>query len=1114
MERAGGAAQAEEYQRSSGHSTEPRGKDVKTDPPSDGLFLTVATVGPGRRAAKRFTPRGVEDYKAGSRFRLREVRIETPAALREFLAAQESRRDEFALFGAINAPWRNEGNGWLPWDGEGPDPARERAGWSPRWLFDRPDGMRREGRRIDPAGVASLVDCGSRIVHFDVDDLALPEGMSWGDPARLAAWTWGEICRRLPPFEGVAYAWQASSSAGTPGKADKAKFHLWAMLDQSIDAATRRVLLGVAGADAQIATPNHASYTAAPLFEGAVDPLAKAGRSGFEPGRRDFASWEALARLLPAPEIKQERERTKARQENRGAETDISAFADQQTTDRARRFLEGSCRNLSRITDDRNPAIYRYSKSVAGVVAYGELNPDEARAALADAAQATGLAEWRRPLENGFAEGLLHPWSPDDTPPRPPRQPEQNAPPAPMAYPERGDDNRERGAARHRDEIKAFIHRSVRRSRTRDALAQEFAEIRQAHPMPEADDDGGRRRVKAERRKMQAEARARVYARHGANPALMARLAERTMQTGAQGIGKTQTALGEVLGARGLVVWFLAPTREKAQEAAAEYERLRGEAVQNGEAAPPVGMVWEGRSAKGMCAFPEEAAEASKRGVNVARAMCDGCTLKDVCAYQSNVKTLRELARAPEGLVMFAAHEIGTVNLPARVIPDFVIWDEAPRGQMVADHPVTMPLAELGSDRQPPRPSADPNRLRPSAAREAGDMADALADLLFKARPAEVAVLHALRDHPGRELEFLRSRGWTAEKVREAAAVLRRFEDKSLETAMQAAMAESGFALVDAGRNLVRRRLKQALDNTAEKSARLARMVLEAVSLEMDTPRPGLVAVRLNKEGARVEAWRRTRLTLRERTPMLILDGTGEEAVARAAFGCERLRQVHIPVERNAYVVQVTGKSFANRSLTGEQFGAPFNPDDAERLRRELAEVIGLYPGAWVAGNKSVMAALIPLLHDAVTGHFGALRGLNRAEHCEVGFSLGRELPRPEALENKAAALHATDPEPIKRLNPKDGWPMEVRALRMRDGSVQTVKIAVHPDPRVDAILRQVRDAEVAQNIDRPRPMFNRRLLFILGEVAADVTVDEVVTEMKRRLQVVPARPKTGSKSD
>lgn len=697
-------------------------------------------------------------------------------------------------------------------------------------------------------------------------------------------------------------------------------------------------------------------------------------------------------------------------------------------------------------------------------------------------------------------------------------------PPPPMPYPERGDDNRERGADRHREVIRNAVGEFGRLARARREMEAAQREIATANPFPDPIEAGGdvgreqaRKANKAARRPIikarliaREEARARIAARHGVTPQAMTRKGARLMLTGAQGIGKTHAALRSVMGARGQVGWMLTPTRAKAIEAAGDYERERGVAMLAGETPPPVGFIWEGRSAEGMCAFPDEAGEAARRGVNVAKAMCANCPLFEGCAYQANIKRAKVLAEGPDGLILFASHDVATVRLPSHLTPDWIIWDEAPRNFLADDHPRSIPVAELGGDRTPARPSGNPGRVFASEIQEAADMADALADLLRQARPAEIAVRDALLKGDGRALDILREKGWARETLSEAANTLRKFEDKSLERAMQAAMAESGFVLGEKARGLAKKRLRQALDGAAEKWTRAAREVLEAVAIEMDAPRPGLSAVRLNKAGTHVEAWRRTPLTIPLRAPMLILDGTGEEAVARAAFASPHLQQVHIPVERHAYTLQIVGKSFSNQSILGVNAkGAPAWPEEAARTRKHLTQAINAFGEAWVGGTKPVMEALGDALPHAKRGHFGALRGLNVAEHCEVAFSIGRNLPPPEALENKAAALHAADPEPIKRLNPEDGWPKEARALRMRDGSVQTVEVEVHPDPRVDVLLRQARDAEVAQNLDRSRPMFcaSPRLLVIFGAVAADVTVDEVVTwaEFKSRMRAARA---------
>ena len=43
-------------------------------------------------------------------------------------------------------------------------------------------------------------------------------------------------------------------------------------------------------------------------------------------------------------------------------------------------------------------------------------------------------------------------------------------------------------------------------------------------------------------------------------------------------------------------------------------------------------------------------------------------------------------------------------------------------------------------------------------------------------------------------------------------------------------------------------------------------------------------------------------------------------------------------------------------------------------------------------------------------------------------------------------------------------------------------------------MLEQVREAEIAQAVDRVRPVFNRRRIIVLTNVALDLTVDHALT--------------------
>src|SRR6266481_4793903 len=66
----------------------------------------------------------------------------------------------------------------------------------------------------------------------------------------------------------------------------------------------------------------------------------------------------------------------------------------------------------------------------------------------------------------------------------------------------------------------------------------------------------------------------------------------------------------------------------------------------------------------------------------------------------------------------------------------------------------------------------------------------------------------------------------------------------------------------------------------------------------------------------------------------------------------------------------------------------------------------------------------------------------------------------------------------------------------MLDGSKEYAKVSVHPDPRVQAVIEQTREAEMLQAIDRLRLIHTekRKTVYILCSVPLDIPVDELVT--------------------
>jgi len=217
----------------------------------------------------------------------------------------------------------------------------------------------------------------------------------------------------------------------------------------------------------------------------------------------------------------------------------------------------------------------------------------------------------------------------------------------------------------------------------------------------------------------------------------------------------------------------------------------------------------------------------------------------------------------------------------------------------------------------------------------------------------------------------------------------------------------------------------------------------------------------------------------------------------------------HIAIERQAHVTGTVGRSYSRQSLCGlDADGQPVEAKQAAavRVQSEIAAIAGRLPGpVLLVSNKAVIETMLEkgAIGDAARAAWlGNLRGLNEYSHCGSAIVAGREAVSIEAVEDTARAFCADDPTPFLTyagLPPADWawqhWPYRAsRGRRMRDGSVQVVEVEVHPDPRVQDVLEQIREHEVVQGIDRVRPIFNRRTIVAMNSLVLDITYDRVLT--------------------
>jgi hypothetical protein len=105
---------------------------------------------------------------------------------------------------------------------------------------------------------------------------------------------------------------------------------------------------------------------------------------------------------------------------------------------------------------------------------------------------------------------------------------------------------------------------------------------------------------------------------------------------------------------------------------------------------------------------------------------------------------------------------------------------------------------------------------------------------------------------------------------------------------------------------------------------------------------------------------------------------------------------------------------------------------------------------------------------------------------------MGREQPSAQAIEALTRPFCADDPAPFL---PVGEYVPQTRGRRMRDPEAfNLIEVQVHFDARCQTVLEQIREAEMVQAIDRVRPVFNRRKIFVLNNLPLDLTVDRALT--------------------
>lgn len=546
----------------------------------------------------------------------------------------------------------------------------------------------------------------------------------------------------------------------------------------------------------------------------------------------------------------------------------------------------------------------------------------------------------------------------------------------------------------------------------------------------------------------------------------------RALVRGAPGTGKSSavnTAMTSIK-SPGLIAWILVPTLERAKENVAEYNKIRKQL--NGFSLPC--MLIKGRSApidsdrdQPMCARADIVREAQNEGVDVEELICKPCPLRESCPY---IEQRREaFSMAVDGGVFMMAQDYAFVPASA---PSPHIWviDEALRG-VASVKP--LPLAVL--------------KAFPAEVREHTACANLTASL---------GQIHGFLTDPackGREKFFLQ-RGMTHKAIDTVRELLNKTWNKP--PSISENESRSDKAIMAA--------LVRGAD--ARKWAQAVYRILRAILDEWDAPRDSYRGIHVSGEFVVVCRLKQHRIG--KDCPVLWLDGTGDPAL------CDRiipgLKHYEFAADRVGPVIQSRGKSFSRTSVLGrvstKEGAKPMSDQkvmDAKILRAKIIKLADSVPGTFLAASKAAKEALVDDGLTSANGHFNALRGLNTWERCPRAIVVGAEMPPIQEIEGIARAYTATDDAPFISMSEcwdegfRAGYFRCTRMRRMRDGSLSPIVVVTHPDPDCDRVIRQVREAEVMQAIDRVRGVYNQRTLILLNDLALPLAIDNEVEALE-----------------
>lgn len=225
-------------------------------------------------------------------------------------------------------------------------------------------------------------------------------------------------------------------------------------------------------------------------------------------------------------------------------------------------------------------------------------------------------------------------------------------------------------------------------------------------------------------------------------------------------------------------------------------------------------------------------------------------------------------------------------------------------------------------------------------------------------------------------------------------------------------------------------------------------------------------------------------LLLRHKPPedlpkhVIWLDATGDAGVYQALF--QRDVEVVEPlIEGQGKIYQLWSSSNNRSSMLNDEIGQDGETAGERKLDAVRAQVWRImakygYNAPAIVTHKPIYDKLLP---DVPSTWFGGSRGTNTLQGCDALFVVGTPMPNPSTIRDTTAMLFFERDEPLL----DDWYAADVEFAGA--GAAHSVN-GYWDDPDLSTVLRQYREAELVQAVNRSRMLRRKVDVWLLTNVA------------------------------